>query len=76
MRRFDVLVIGTGWLEVASAAARRGLSVAIVEQGPFGGTCLNRGCIPSKMLTVSADLADTIQRAQLFGITARIERID
>ena len=51
MRTFDLIVIGSGsGLEVSSEAGDRGLSVAVVEHGPFGGTCLNRGCIPSKML--------------------------
>ena len=50
-----MIVIGSGsGLEVSSEAAERGLSVAVVEHGPFGGTCLNRGCIPSKMLIHSA----------------------
>ncbi len=49
MQHFDMIVIGSGsGLEVSLEAAERGLSVAIVERGPFGGTCLNRGCIPSK----------------------------
>lgn len=44
MKRFDIIVIGAGYgLEVSSIAAERGLSVAVVEEGPFGGTCLNRG---------------------------------
>ena len=51
MQRFDMIVIGSGsGLEVSSDAAALGLSVAIIEEGPFGGTCLNRNCIPSKML--------------------------
>ena len=55
MRTFDLIVIGSGsGLEVSSEAVDRGLSVAVVEHGPFGGTCLNRGCIPSKMLIHSA----------------------
>ena len=69
MSRFDLIVIGSGsGLEVSSDAAAKGLSVAVVEQGPFGGTCLNRGCIPSKMLIHCADVMETIQRADLFGI--------
>ncbi|MEN3051127.1 MAG: FAD-binding protein, partial [Candidatus Methanosuratincola petrocarbonis] len=44
MRDFDLIVIGSGsGLDVAVAAANRGLRVAIVEKGPLGGTCLNRG---------------------------------
>ena len=61
MNKFDLMVIGSGsGLEVSSEAAERGLSVAVVEEGPFGGTCLNRGCIPSKMLIHSADVMETI----------------
>ncbi len=77
MKKFDVIVIGAGsGLEISSYAAEQGLSVAIVEQGPFGGTCLNRGCIPSKMLIHSADVAETIQESHLFGISAKITKID
>jgi len=77
MIKFDVIVIGSGaGLEVASWAAGRGLSVAIVEEGPLGGTCLNRGCIPSKMLIHSADVAETIRNSAKFGINSSIESID
>ncbi|MDA1349419.1 MAG: dihydrolipoyl dehydrogenase [Chloroflexi bacterium] len=77
MDRFDVIVIGSGsGLEVSSEAAERGLSVAVVEEGPFGGTCLNRGCIPSKMLIHSADIMETIKTAGQFGIHEKVERID
>jgi len=76
-KRYDVIVIGAGsGLEISSYAAEQEMSVAVVEQGPFGGTCLNRGCIPSKMLIYSADVAETIQRANLFGISAKITSID
>jgi len=72
-----MIVIGSGsGLEVSSEAADRGLSVAVVEHGPFGGTCLNRGCIPSKMLIHSADVMETIQRAGLFGISAQVSAVD
>ncbi|MDP2663791.1 MAG: FAD-dependent oxidoreductase, partial [Dehalococcoidia bacterium] len=54
----------------------RGLRVAIIESGPFGGTCLNRGCIPSKMLIHCADVMETIRRADLFGIKAKVEAVD
>ncbi len=74
---FDVIVIGSGsGLEVSADASDRGFSVAVVEEGPFGGTCLNRGCIPSKMLIHCADVMETIQRAELFGIKARVESVD
>ncbi len=77
MRKFDVLVVGSGaGLEVASFAAEKGMSVAIVEEGPLGGTCLNRGCIPSKMLIHSADVVETIKNSEKFGIKSKIENID
>lgn len=77
VKRFDVIVIGAGsGLIIASEAAARGLKVAVIDHGPFGGTCLNRGCIPSKMLIHSADVIETIRRASLFGITAKVSKID
>jgi dihydrolipoamide dehydrogenase len=69
VNEFDLIVIGSGaGLDVASGVAEQGLKVAIVERGPLGGTCLNRGCIPSKLLIHSADVVETIKRAPLFGI--------
>jgi dihydrolipoamide dehydrogenase len=66
---YDLIVIGSGaGLGVAGAMAGRGWSVALVEGGPMGGTCLNRGCIPSKMLIHSADVVESIRRADLFGV--------
>ena len=77
MRSFDVIVIGSGsGLEVSSEVPARGLSVAVVEEGPFGGTCHNRGCIPSKMLIHCADVMETIRGAEQFGIKARVEGVD
>ncbi len=77
MTTFDLAVIGSGsGLEVSSEAAARGLRVAVIEPGPFGGTCLNRGCIPSKMLIHSADVVETIRRADLFGVKAEVSAID
>ena len=77
MKKFDLIVIGSGsGLEVSAEAAGRGLSVAVVEHGPFGGTCLNRGCIPSKMLIHCADIMETIRQAEVFGIKAKVEAVD
>ena len=73
IREFDLIVIGSGaGLEVASAVAQSGLKVAIVEKSRMGGTCLNRGCIPSKLLLHSADVVEIIKSANLFGI--RVEK--
>ena len=50
IKKFDLIVIGSGaGLDVASAAAQSGMKVAIIEKSSMGGTCLNRGCIPSKL---------------------------
>lgn len=77
MKEFDLIVIGGGsGLDVAAAAATRGMHVAVVEPGPLGGTCLNRGCIPSKMLIHRADLVEAIGEADRFGIRADVEDVD
>lgn len=77
MGEFDLIVIGGGsGLDVASGAAGQDLSVAMIEKDPLGGTCLNRGCIPSKMLIHRADVAEEIHGAERFGIHADIEDID
>jgi len=77
MQTFDLIVIGAGsGLNISSAAAEMGMKVAIVEKGPMGGTCLNRGCIPSKILIESADVAETIRKSCLFGINSKISSID
>lgn len=76
MEEFDVIVVGAGsGLDVASAAARQGYEVAVVEKGPMGGTCLNRGCIPSKMLIHRADIVQEIEDADRFGINATVNDV-
>jgi dihydrolipoamide dehydrogenase len=77
MQEFDLIVIGTGsGLDVANAVAQEGLSVAIIEKGQMGGTCLNRGCIPSKLLIHSADVAEMIMGADQFGINVSGYSVD
>lgn len=69
MLNFDLVIIGSGsGLDVANAAAQHGMKVAVIEKGRMGGTCLNRGCIPSKLLIHSADIAEIIKSADVFGI--------
>jgi dihydrolipoamide dehydrogenase len=76
-RQFDLIIIGSGaGLNVAGALADQGLKAALIEKGPLGGTCLNRGCIPSKMLIHSADVVETIKNAHLFGILVKGYDID
>ncbi|MDP3698801.1 MAG: dihydrolipoyl dehydrogenase [Nanoarchaeota archaeon] len=77
MKTFDLIVIGSGaGLNVAVGAAEQGLKVAIVEDGPLGGTCLNRGCIPSKIVIHSAEVAEWIHRAKEFGLTAKLNKVN
>ena len=76
-QQFDLVVIGTGaGLMVAEAAQQRGLRVAVVEKGKFGGTCLTRGCIPSKMMVYPADLLRETERAYKVGITYEKPKVD
>jgi len=77
MEKFDVLVIGSGsGMIIASAAVNQGFKTAVVERGPMGGTCLNRGCVPSKMLIYPADIAASIQEAAKLGVKASVTSID
>lgn len=76
MQEFDFLVIGSGsGLDVANVAANQGQSVAVVEKRRIGGTCLNRGCIPSKVLLYHADVLETIERADEFDIDAEVNDV-
>ena len=77
MEQFDVLVIGSGsGMLVASAAVEAGYRVALVEHGRMGGTCINVGCVPSKMLIYPADVLSTIREAEKLGIKATVNNID
>lgn len=69
MKNYDVIVIGSGGgAKITSPAARLGLKVAVIEKDRLGGTCLNRGCIPSKMLIHPADVAQHIKEGHKFDI--------
>lgn len=74
----DVAVIGggPGGYVTALYAAGRGLRVVLIEKDQLGGTCLNRGCIPTKALLQSAHLYDALRRAGEFGISADRIRVD
>jgi len=77
MKNYDVIVIGSGsGAIIADEAVAHGLKVALVDRGPLGGTCLNLGCIPSKMLIYPADRIVEIQEAKKLGIEAEIRNID
>ncbi len=75
MAHFDLVVVGAGSgnsLLTPELADRR---VAIIERGDFGGTCLNRGCIPSKMLVHVADVTEATRHAGRLGITAHVDEV-
>ena len=77
MKKFDLIVIGAGsGLDIVAEADEKGLKTALAEEGPLGGTCHNRGCVPSKMLIHHADVAETIRNSSKFFIKSRIESID
>ena len=77
MEKFDLVVIGSGsGLDVANAVSNKGLQVAIIEKYRLGGTCLNQGCIPSKLLIHSADIIQIIKQAYSFGINVNDYSID
>lgn len=70
--RYDLVVIGAGpgGYEAVLHAAGLGLSAAIVEEGKLGGTCLNRGCIPTKSLLHAAELYEQTKKMGMFGVNA------
>ena len=77
MERFDVLVIGSGsGMLVASTAVDNGFKTAVVDSGPMGGTCINRGCVPSKMLIYPADVVSILKEAERLGVNATVNSID
>ena len=78
-QQYDVIVIGSGpgGYVAGIRAGQLGMKVAVIEKDPFlGGTCLHRGCIPTKALLENADIWTKIQKAKEFGITVGDARID
>ncbi|TET54983.1 MAG: dihydrolipoyl dehydrogenase [Actinobacteria bacterium] len=70
MADYDLLIIGggPGGYSAALRAAQHGLKVAIVEKGKLGGTCLHRGCIPTKALIEASSVYSKVSNSKLFGI--------
>ena len=73
---FDLVVLGagTGGYTAAFRAAQLGLKVALVDEDKIGGTCLHRGCIPTKALLESAAFAERVRHAKDFGLKLPGER--
>jgi dihydrolipoamide dehydrogenase len=72
-QKFDIAVLGggPGGYPAAIKASQLGRSVALIEMNELGGTCLNRGCIPSKALIACAEVLDKIKDASEFGISVK-----
>ncbi|MBK4346711.1 dihydrolipoyl dehydrogenase [Lacisediminihabitans changchengi] len=77
-QNFDIVVLGAGSGGYAAAlrASQLGFSVALVEKGKLGGTCLHVGCIPTKALLHSAEVADVTRESAKYGVTSTFEGID
>lgn len=75
---FDVVILGggSGGYAAALRSAQLGKSVALIERDKLGGTCLHRGCIPTKALLHSAEIADNTREAENFGVNASFHSID
>ncbi|WP_247595410.1 dihydrolipoyl dehydrogenase [Actinomyces procaprae] len=77
-RVYDMVVLGggSGGYAAALRGAQLGLSVALIEADKVGGTCLHRGCVPTKALLHSAETADAVREATAVGVRAAFEGID
>ena len=73
--RHDLVIIGAGSGNTIVDDSFAELDVAIVEEGLFGGTCLNRGCIPSKMLAYTAEVAGIVRGAGRYDVDARLDGV-
>jgi dihydrolipoamide dehydrogenase len=75
---YDVVILGggSGGYACALRASQLGLSVALVEKGKLGGTCLHQGCIPTKALLHAAEVADQSRESEQFGVRTSFEGID
>lgn len=75
-RHYDLVIVGAGSGNSIPGPEHDGWSIAIVEEGRFGGTCLNVGCIPTKMYVHAADVALEASRAERFGVAAHVDGVD
>ena len=78
MSNFDLVVLGggSGGYAAALRGAQLGLSVALIEADKLGGTCLHRGCIPTKALLHAGEIADGTREASHFGVNAQFQSMD
>ena len=78
MADFDLVILGggSGGYACALRSAQLGLSVALIEADKLGGTCLHRGCIPTKALLHAGEVADSTRDAAHFGVNAEFHSMD
>ncbi|MGI5142282.1 MULTISPECIES: mycothione reductase [unclassified Streptomyces] len=76
MRHYDLVVVGAGTGNMLLGDELARLRTAVVEPGRFGGTCLNRGCIPSKMFVLAADAARGARASARLGVHASVDHVD
>ena len=77
MKKFDLIIIGAGRASnLATRAGKAGKKVAIIEKSTLGGTCPNRGCVPSKLLLGYAHVANAIKESNRHFIDSSINNID
>ena len=76
--RYDLIVIGggPGGYVAAIRAAQLGMTTAVMEKEHLGGTCLNVGCIPTKTLFQSAEVANTVRESARYGIGSALTGVD
>ena len=78
MANADLVILGggSGGYACALRASELGMSVILIDKDKLGGTCLHRGCIPTKALLHAAEVADSAKESGAFGVRATFEGID
>lgn len=77
MKQYDLIVVGTGGANiVVDAAQKKGLKIAQIEKGKFGGTCLTRGCIPTKVMVTAANAIQEIEEFKKIGVHTSTPTLD
>ncbi|MCP3939046.1 MAG: mycothione reductase [Actinomycetia bacterium] len=75
MNHFDMIIVGTGSGNSIPGPEFDDWKIAVVEKGAFGGTCLNVGCIPTKMFIYAADIAHMVKHSEMYGVDATLDGI-
>lgn len=77
-QQFDIVVLGGGSAGYAAAVrgVQLGMTAAVIEKDKLGGTCLHRGCVPTKALLHAAEVADVAREGAMYGVHSHVESID